>query len=216
MKFLLSISPIFVLSIAVFAKVTDQAQAEKILQKYNQKSGVQIKLEVVTEKKVLGTKTVETGTVIHQLGKMNLSLQGDKKTEMIFDGKKAYLISYPDQELDPDGTRKVFVLSSADKNQMSMLSSMFGNPKKFFSGFVAKTVKSTNDSLVLKLEDKKASLKPMTLAFSKKEQQLSQISYLDDVGSETQIKFAKPSFNTEISANLFKYKPLKADEVTKQ
>lgn len=198
------------------AKVSDQAQAENILKKYNQKSGVQIKLEMLTEKKVLGTKTADKGVMTHQTGKLNLSLEGEKKSEMIFDGKKAYLISYPDQELDPDGKRKVILLKVNDKNQLGLLSNLFGNPKKFFANFKTKTVSNDAETLTLVLEDKAKTLKPMTLVFSKKDQALQKMSYLDDVGSEIQINFEKPNYTTEISSKLFKYNALKSDEVVSQ
>ncbi|AZZ38172.1 hypothetical protein CIK05_15645 [Bdellovibrio sp. qaytius] len=226
MKFLSQVRLIFVLlaaivimpltSIAAAKAVGDQAQAEKILQKYNQKSGVQIKLEMHTEKKVLGTKTTDKGVITHQSGKLNLSLEGDKKSEMIFDGKKAYLIAYPDQELDPNGKRKVIFLKVNSKNQLGLLSDLFGQPKKFFANFKTKTVSSDKKSLVLKLEDKAKTLKEMTLAFSKEDKTLTQLSYVDDVGSEIQINFEKPSFTTEISSKLFKYNSLKSDEVVSQ
>lgn len=198
------------------AKISDQTQAENILKKYNQKSGVQIKLEMLTEKKVLGTKTTDKGVMTHQSGKLNLSLEGEKKSEMIFDGKKAYLISYPDQELDPDGKRKVILLKVNDKNQLGLLSNLFGNPKKFFSNFKTKTVTNDGETLTLVLEDKAKTLKPMTLVFSKQDQALQKMSYLDDVGSEIQINFEKPNYTTEISAKLFKYNALKSDEVVSQ
>lgn len=229
MRFHSQIRQIFVLLMAVMlmpfasvaaakskAKISDQTQAENILKKYNQKSGVQIKLEMLTEKKALGTKTTDKGVMTHQAGKLNLSLEGEKKSEMIFDGKKAYLISYPDQELDPDGKRKVILLKVNDKNQLGLLSNLFGNPKKFFSNFKTKTVSDEDGILTLVLEDKAKTLKPMTLVFSKKDQALQKMSYLDDVGSEIQINFEKPSFTTEISFKLFKYNALKSDEVVSQ
>ncbi len=227
MKFLSQIRLFFVLlpamllmpftSLALAKKaVSDQAQAEKILQKYNQKSGVQIKLEMQTEKKVLGTKTTDKGVMTHQLGKLNLSVEGEKKSEMIFDGKKAYLIAYPDQELDPDGKRKVIFLKVNSKNQLGLLSDLFGQPKRFFANFKTKTVSSDKKSLILKLEDKAKTLKDMTLSFSKEDKTLTQLSYTDDVGSEIQINFEKPSFTTEISSKLFKYNALKSDEVVSQ
>ncbi len=227
MKSLSQIRLIFVLLAAVIlmplttiaaAKkaVSDQAQAEKILQKYNQKSGVQIKLEMQTEKKALGTKTSDKGVITHQSGKLNLAIEGEKKSEMIFDGKKAYLIAYPDQELDPDGKRKVIFLKVNSKNQLGLLSDLFGQPKKFFANFKTKTVSSDKSSLVLKLEDKAKTLKEMTLSFSKDDKTLTQLSYIDDVGSEIQINFEKPNFTTEISSKLFKYNALKSDEVVSQ
>jgi len=203
-------------SIAAAKTVSDQAQAEKILQKYNKKSGVQIKLEMQTEKKVLGTKISDKGVMIHQTGKLNLAIEGEKKSEMIFDGKKAYLIAYPDQELDPDGKRKVILLKVNSKNQLGLLSDLFGQPKKFFANFKTKTVSSDSKSLILKLEDKAKTLKDMTLEFSKEDKTLTQLSYTDDVGSEIQIKFDKPNFTTEISNKLFKYNSLKSDEVVSQ
>ena len=194
----------------------DQQQAETILKKYNEKTGVQIKLEMLTEKKVLGTKTTDKGLMTHQSGKLNLSLEGEKKSEMIFDGKKAYLIAYPDQELDPDGKRKVILLKVNGTNQLGLLSSLFGNPKKFFSNFKTKTLSKNDESLTLKLEDKAGKLKPMTLVFSKKDEALQKMTYLDDLGSEIQINFEKPIYTVQISSKLFKYNALKSDEVVSQ
>ena len=203
-------------SIAAAKTASDQAQAEKILQKYNQKSGVQVKLEMQTEKKVLGTKTTDKGVITHQTGKLNLALEGDKKSEMIFDGKKAYLIAYPDQELDPDGKRKVILLKVNGQNQLGLLSNLFSAPKKFFANFKTKTVSSDKKSLVLKLEDKAKTLKDMTISFSKEDKSISQLAYTDDVGSEIVINFEKPNYTTEISSKLFKYNSLKSDEVVSQ
>lgn len=215
---LLAAVPIMSFAFSAVTKkvVSDQAQAEKILQKYNQKSGVQIKLTMQTEKKVLGTKTSVQGVMTHQLGKLNLSLEGDKKSEMIFDGKKAYLIAYPDQELDPDGKRKVIFLKANSKNQLDLLSDLFGQPKKFFSNFKTKTVSSDKSFLILKLEDKTKTLKDMTLSFSKEDKMLTQLSYTDDVGSEIQINFEKPNFTQKIYSKLFKYNAIKSDEVVIQ
>lgn len=203
-------------SIAAAKVASDQVQAEKILKNYNKKSGVQIKLEIQTEKKVLGTKTSDKGIMTHQAGKLNLAIEGEKKSEMIFDGKKAYLISYPDQELDLDGKRKVILLKVNDKNQFGLLSNLFGHPKKFFASFKTRTVTSDSKLLVLKLEDKAKTLKDMTLSFSKEDKTLTQLSYTDDVGSEIRINFEKPIFTAEISSKLFKYNSLQSDEVISQ
>lgn len=203
-------------SVAIAKVNADLKQAENILKKYNEKNGVQIKLEMLTEKKVLGTKTTSKGIMTHQVGKLNLLLEGEKKSEMIFDGKKAYLIAYPDQELDPDGKRKVILLKVNGTNQLGLISNLFGNPKKFFSNFKIETVSKDDEILTLRLEDKTRKLKPMTLVFSKKNEALQKMTYLDDLGSEIQINFEKPFYTVQISSNLFKYNALKSDEVVNQ
>lgn len=203
-------------TIAAAKNVSDQKLAEKILQRYNLKSGVQVKLDMQTEKKVLGTKTSDKGVITHQKGKLNISLEGEKKSEMIFDGKKAYLISYPDQELDPNGKRKIILLKVNDQNQLGLLTNLFNQPQKFFSNFKTQTLSSDSKALVLKLEDKSKTLKDITLSFSKEANAITQLTYTDDVGSEIQINFEKPNFKAKILPKLFKYNALKSDEVVSQ
>lgn len=190
--------------------------AQAILKKYNQKSGVQVSVSVSTEKKVLGTKTQNKGILVHQSGKINLQLDGEKKSEMIFDGQKVYLISYPDPDLDPDGPRRVLFLKADKKNQVGILSSLFSQPKVFFENFEVSVVTDTADDLVLNLVDKAKTLKPLKLMFSKKDEQLKMMTYTDDVGSETRIELEKPVFKPKITKNFFKYKAQKNDEVTSQ
>lgn len=190
--------------------------AQAILKKYNQKSGVQVPVSVSTEKKVLGTKTQDKGILTHQSGKINLQLEGEKKSEMIFDGQKVYLISYPDSDLDPDGPRRVLFLKADKKNQVGILSSLFSEPKVFFANFEVSTVTDSADELVLNLVDKSKTLKPLQLTFSKKDEQLKMMTYTDDVGSETRIQLEKPVFKPKISKIFFKYKAQKNDEVTSQ
>jgi len=194
------------------AFAADSTQAVAILDKYTKESGSQINVKMTTEKKSLGTKTTNTGTVSVVNGKINISLEGDKKSEMIFDGSKVVLISYPDVDLDPNGKRKVLQIKSKGKNHLNLISLLFSNPKKFFSSF--KTSKKILDSgdYTLTLVDKKAELKPMTLEFSASSEIIKKITYADDVDTEITIELEKPKFPKAMPKNLFKYVKKKNDE----
>jgi len=194
------------------AFAADSSQAITILDKYTKDSGSQINVKMMTEKKSLGTKIVNNGTVSVVSGKINISLDGEKKSEMIFDGNKVVLISYPDIDLDPNGKRKVLQIKSKGKNHLNLISLLFSNPKKFFSTF--KISKKTLDSgdYALTLVDKKGDLKPMTLVFSSNNEIIKKITYADDVDTEITIELEKPKFPKAMPKNLFKYVKKKNDE----
>jgi len=207
----------FVYAGGLFAKTqaktsVDVSAAIEILNRYTKDAGSQIQVQMSTEKKSIGTKNISQGRVTVVPGKINITIEGDKKSEMIFDGTKAFFISYPDMDLDPTGKRKVVQIKSKGKNHINLLSNLFGNPKKFFSAFDISKKNLNPDEYELVLKDKKNEIKPMTLVFSKTILTLNKISYLDDVDTEINIQLDKPKFPKSISKNLFKYTKKKNDE----
>ncbi|MFN3453987.1 MAG: LolA family protein [Pseudobdellovibrio sp.] len=195
----------------------DINKAQTIMGKYSVAGGVEVGLNMTTEKKVLGTKTNNKGKIIYQSGRFNLTVEGDKKSEMVYDGKKAYLISYPDIELDPKGKRKIIVLKETDRSQVGILLNLMENPKKYFSEFKITKLENKNDILKLKLEDKNKKIKkPITLTFALKGGYLKSLNYLDDVDSVISVDLESPVFPKSISKNVFKYNALKNDEVIRQ
>lgn len=196
----------------VVAKTVDVTDSVEILNRYTQDSGSQITVKMTTEKKSIGIKNTAEGVVSIVPGKINISLNGEKKSEMIFDGNKAYFISYPDVDLDPNGKRKVVQIKSKGKNHLNLISLLFSNPKKFFTTFKVTKKNLDQNEYALTLEDKKKELKPMVLEFSKKNSVVKKISYADDVDTETVIELEKPKFPKNISKNLFKYTKKKNDE----
>jgi len=203
---------VFIVFSSCIATAADTSKAMEILNRYTKNAGSQVGVKMTTEKKSLGTKTISRGIVSVANGKVNISLDGEKKSEMIYDGNRVTLISYPDLELDPNGKRKVIQIKSKGKNHLNLVSLLFTNPKKFFGSFKTTQKNIGLGDFALTLTDKKSELKPMTLEFSSENESLKKISYADDVDTEIIIELEKPKFPKAMPKNLFKYVKKKNDE----
>lgn len=213
---LISLSVLLLLALSVFAKknqVSPTLDAEKILQQYNKKSGVELNIEIKTEKKSLGTVTNQAA-VLKSIGKkVFLAVDGEKKSEVIYNGEKLYVISYPDLDLDPDGKRKVIITKITDDNHMSVLSQLFSQPQTMFKKFKIEKIEKDTGDFELKLTSSKDDIRPLYLQFSKTI--LKRIFYTDDVGTETTLNLSEPKAG-KFKSKIFNYTQKKTDEVITQ
>ena len=213
---LISLSGLLLLALTVFAKknqVSSTLAAEKILQQYNKKSGVELNIEIKTEKKSLGTVTNQVA-ILKSIGKkVFLAVEGEKKSEVIYNGEKIYVISYPDLDLDPDGKRKVIITKITDDNHMSVLSQLFSQPQTMFKKFKIEKIEKDSGDFELKLTSSKEDIRPLYLQFSKKT--LKRIFYTDDVGTETTLNLSEPKAG-KFKSKIFNYTQKKTDEVITQ
>ncbi len=213
---LISLSVLLLLVYTVFAKknqVSPTLAAEKILQQYNKKSGVELNIEIKTEKKSLGTVTNQVA-ILKSIGKkVFLAVDGEKKSEVIYNGEKLYVISYPDFDLDPDGKRKVIITKITDDNHMSVLSQLFSQPQTMFKKFKIEKIEKDSGDFELKLTSLKEDIQPLYLQFSKKA--LKRIFYTDDVGTETTLNLSEPKVG-KFKSKIFNYTQKKTDEVITQ
>ncbi len=225
---LISLSVLLLLAVSVFAKkaqVSDQVSgqvsgqpsvtqsAEKILKQYNKKTGIELNIEVKTEKKTLGTVTNQKANLKSIGKKVFLAVEGEKKSEVIFNGEKLYVISYPDLDLDPDGKRKVIITKITDDNHMSVLSQLFSQPQTMFKKFKIEKIAKPTGEFELKLISVKNDIRPLYLQFNKKI--LSSIFYTDDVGTETTLILSEPKAG-KFKSKIFNYIQKKTDEVITQ
>lgn len=213
---LISLSALLLLAISVFAKksqVSPTLAAEKILQQYNKKSGVELNIEIKTEKKSLGTVTNQKAVLKSVGKKVFLSVEGEKKSEVIFNGEKLIVISYPDLDLDPDGKRKVIITKITDDNHMSVLSQLFSQPQTMFKKFKIEKIEKDSGEFELKLTSVKDDMRPLFLQFTKKN--LKRIFYTDDVGTETTLNLSEPK-SGKFKSKIFNYTQKKTDEVITQ
>ena len=213
---LVSLSVLLLLALSVFAKknqVSSTLAAERILQQYNKKSGVELNIEIKTEKKSLGTVTNQVATLKSIGKKVFLAVEGEKKSEVIYNGEKLYVISYPDLDLDPDGKRKVIITKITDDNHMSVLSQLFSQPQTMFKKFKIEKIEKDSGDFELKLTSSKEDIRPLYLQFSQKT--LKRIFYTDDVGTETTLNLSEPKAG-KFKSKIFNYTQKKTDEVITQ
>lgn len=193
--------------------VEDQKKAEKILFKYAATSAMTIDIEKVDEKKTLGTKKVTQGTLSVVGKKFNLTTMGDRKTEIILNAQKIWLIEHPDADFDPGGKRRVTELSKNLPALAKQIVNLFSSPEKFFSNFTVLNTEAKNDLLTLTLNPKTKELKSFQIVFDSKKSQLNSIQFVDDIDTQTTLVFKKYDFVTKVPTKLFEFKKLKTDEV---
>lgn len=209
---------LFAYSVAAAAAVKnkfaeDQKKAEKILSKYAASSGITIEIEKIDEKRTLGTKKVTQGTLSVAGKKFNLTTTGDKKTEIILNAKKIWLIEHPDADFDPSGKRRVTELSKNQPALAKQIVNLFSSPKIFFSNFTISSTELKDDLLTLTLNPKSKELKSFQIVFNAKKSQLNSIQFVDDIETQTTLVFKKYDFSSKLSPKLFEFKKLKTDEV---
>jgi outer membrane lipoprotein-sorting protein len=191
----------------------DQLKAEKILSKYAALSAMTIDIEKVDEKKMLGTKKVTQGILSVSGKKFNLTTLGDRKTEIILNAQKIWLIEHPDADFDPGGKRRVTELSKNQPELAKQIVVLFSAPQKFFSNFIILKTEEKNDLLTLALNPKSKDLKSFKIVFDSKISQLKSIQFVDDIDTQTTLLFKKYDFVTKVPNNRFEFKKLKTDEV---
>lgn len=191
----------------------DQKKAEKILSKYAAASGITIEIEKIDEKKTLGTKKVTQGTLSIAGKKFNLTTVGDRKTEIILNAQKIWLIEHPDKDFDPTGKRRVTELSKNQPTLAKQIVNLFSSPQNFFSSFTISNAEVKEDLLTLTLNPKTKDLKSFQIIFDSKKSQLKSIQFVDDIETQTTLVFKKYDFASKLPAQLFEFKKLKTDEV---
>lgn len=209
---------VFVIPLVVFATVknkflVDQKKAEKILSQYAASAGITIEIEKIDEKKTLGTKKVTQGTLSVAGRKFNLTTMGDKKTEIILNAHKIWLIEHPDPDFDPGGKRRVTELSKNQPALAKQIVNLFSSPQKFFSNFSVSNAELKNDLLILTLNPKTKEFKSFQIVFDSKKSQLNSIQFVDDIDTQTTLVFKKYDFASKLPTKLFEFKKLKTDEV---
>lgn len=192
-------------------------QAQKILKKYAQSKAFKMSVQKTDAKKTLGTSQVSKGTLIFSKNKFNLELASDRKTEIIYNGSKIWLIEYPDTDFDPSGKRKVTVLSSEQSILAKQFLNLFSDPKRLFTEFKVLEVITTDDKrTTIAFKSNQKSIKKFQVEFDDAKSLVSQVQFTDDVDTSTTLSFADTKFIKDTPKDIFKYKPLKTDEVANQ
>lgn len=208
---------IFLFSLNTFAKSksakTHSPATLSILGKYSSATALQFSIEKTDEKKALGTKSSQLGQLIYSSGKINLVLNGDKKTEVIFNGKSLWLIEYPDVDFDPKGKRKITLLAEQQPVIAKQLVSVFSSPTVFAKSFSVVSEKIEGATLTAEYKSANTEIKNFKIDFNTKTKLIEKISFVDDVQTQTSIVFQKTQFLTSAPKGVFQFIRKKNDEV---
>jgi outer membrane lipoprotein carrier protein len=140
--------------------------------------------------------------------------QEPEKTLLVYDGTTIWNEQSPPVEFP--GPVQVAKAKLDKKNKAQILvSSLLGSGSLFENFKILKESKEGNEwtyQLAPKTAD--VNMKDLQLKINKSDKEVSEISYSDDVGNQTSMKFSKIEFMKQKDKNLFKYTPPKDAQVT--
>lgn len=195
------------------SKKTANHQIDLIFKKYKKAKSVQINVEKIENKKVLGTETKSKALLIYSDGKINFSTESPVKSEIIYN-KNIWIVEYPDLELDPKAKRKVTILQAEKIPFLKKMTQILNGSIKLQKEFVIS--EESPESIVAEVKmAKNENLKKVKVIFDLKNENIKSIQTIDDVDTETSFiltdtLFLKTSFTEKLT-----FKKQKTDEIFK-
>jgi hypothetical protein len=181
----------------------------KTLLRYSEAAGVRAQFIKTDAKKTLGTKKSVLGEMRYSDNKINIVLNGDKKTEIIYNGNNLWLIEYPDLDFDPKGKRKVTEIQDHKPVLAQQIVGLFQKPEQFLKQrlrlFLKKTEGKDENHWIWSRKIKRFRILLSNLILHKLSHQLDPL-YIDDVQTETKIEFKETEFlKTPPLKDIFNY-----------
>lgn len=195
----------------VFASTKNSLQ--QATKKYRSAGLVEMNVEKLVKSELLGKETKHQGKIYLANGKFRWENNTPEKSLLVFDGKTIWSVQTPPPEFGgPDQVAK----GTVDKKTKShiLISSLLGADIE--KSFKLKEIKSTDDLVTYEAIPKQSdlSVKNIQIVIEPKKSQIQQISYTDDIGNLTTLKFTNVKFNKKAKNSLFKYKPSKDAQVS--
>lgn len=201
------------LPIRAFAK-SDLDKLTGVLNRYRNAAMVSIDFKQVIEEDLTGKKSETFGELSVAKGLLRLQTNKPEKTLVVLDGK--YLWNEQAKAVDFAGPIQVtkVKIEKQGKSQLFFRNVLTGEPlsKSFKLSIVSQDKQKIlfhGDSL-----DKSSPIKKINLKIDLQSNQISEMSYQDDIGNETQLFFLKTNFLSELKKNVFIYKLPKGAQVT--
>jgi outer membrane lipoprotein-sorting protein len=192
---------------------TNSSLIQDILGKYSASAGVKAKLEKTDFKKTLGLKSTTSGEMLYANGKIYILFNGEKKSEVIYNGENLWIIEYPDIDFDPKGKRKVTEISGHKPALAQQIVGLFQEPIKFLKNFKIISQKTDGKIITVRFESKDKAIQNFEVEFNTYRKLIKSIQFTDDVQTETRIEFASTELLKKAPRGVFQYKRKKDDEV---
>lgn len=181
---------------------------------YRNTSLVELKVEKTLKSEYKPKDSISNGKIFYSKGKFRWENETPQKMLTVFDGNILWNVQY--SSLDFPGKNKV-AKSKLDKKARSQifLMSLFDEDKlveKFEIKVDEKNEKEVLFSIDQKSADKVVYDIKMKLGIESKK--ILEVSFKDDIGNLTIIKFENEKMNLKKKKGIFSFKPGKNDEVT--
>jgi outer membrane lipoprotein carrier protein len=210
---------IFLSSFAIQAKKTsapagpDLTILNQTTAKYRKAKMIQMSVLKTVKSDLTGKETNYKGTIYLSSGLFRMVNTEPEKSLLVFDGSTIW----NEQPPSPDFPGPVQVTKSrlAGKNKSQALFATLLTKDPLTKSFKILSSKKQADQTVYEASPltSELTIKSLTLKISNPSKQVSEISYKDDIGNLTVMKFTDPQFKNSLDKKLFQYKPPKGAQV---
>ena len=212
MKFLAIYLAVLILFFLRTVGAAEQVPLTKVLNKYAKAKSVAVEIKKTDEKMILGTKSETPGTLKFQKNKIFISQAGERKVEFYYSDKVLTLVEYPDADFEKNGRRKVTTMRKTIPPLVNSLLNLFSDPKTFKKEFKVINEKTTGEIYEADLKPAQKNMKSFKIKINTKENNVSEISFVDDVDTKTTIEFLSLKLNSKMAKKDFQYTKLSSDE----
>ncbi|HEX7674521.1 MAG TPA: outer membrane lipoprotein carrier protein LolA [Bdellovibrio sp.] len=195
------------------AKPKANETLQKLSKNYRTAKLVEMSVEKTVKLELQGRETKYEGTIFVANGKFRWENTKPENTLLIFDGTTIWSVQYPPKEFGGAPQVARGKVDKKTKSQILISSLLGGDIEKSFK--VVKEDKS-GDTSKIQVEPQGGDLqvKSLNLVIDTKKKQLTEISYQDDIGNLTTMKFSDIKFSKKADNSKFKFQVPKDAQVT--
>lgn len=209
-KFLLLLA--FCLPAQSFAKPGFSPLLLGVVGKYGSAQLVSMKVNKTIKSELMDKETSYEGQVFLSGEKFRLDTEKPEKALILFDGAVIWNVQYPPKDLG--GPVQVLKSKVNKQNKSQILLSALMDRKSLKRNF--QVVKDSKDhtEVTIKPLTSDLTVSSIDLKLDQHKKILREISYKDDVGNLTTMRFSDVHFANKLPKDLFKYTPPKDAQVT--
>lgn len=183
--------------------------------KYRNAKMVQVGVEKTVKSELTGKETKYKGTIYLSSGLFRIVNTEPEKSVLVYDGKTIW----NEQPPSPDfpGPVQVTKTELTGKNKSQALFASLLTKDPITKNFKILSQKKEDSKFIYEAEPLTSDInvKSLTVKIDGPSKQVSEISYKDDIGNLTVMKFSNPEFKKSLDKKVFQYTPPKGAQVNK-
>jgi outer membrane lipoprotein carrier protein len=193
------------LLISSLATAGDFSSLKQVANKYKNSPLVLMAVEKIVTSELLAKESHFEGKISLSSGKFRWENLKPEKTLLVFDGETIW--SEQSAPIEFPGPPQVAKAKLDMKNKSKILIGSLLNGASIFKEFKIISVQKDNDSWTFetKANSENDICKELKITINNKDKNISELSFKDDVGNKTTLKFTDIKFVSTASKTLFKY-----------
>lgn len=193
----------------------DLKPLNEVTERYRQSKMVKSDLVKVVKAELTGKEITNEGIIAIAEGNFRIESRTPEKSILVFDGKEIW--NEQGASSDFGGPAQVTRQIVSKKNRSQTLFATLLTKEPITKNFKIRDVVTKGEEVTYFADSLKAdlNLKDFRIVIETRKRIVSEISFKDDIGNLTTMKFSNIQFKSTIEKNLFIYKPPKNAQVTK-